>query len=521
LKKQQDSIFFYATREKELAEKMNKPLLKIIAYIDMGDAYYLTRQHDKVMSYNRRALKLAQKKNAKKLLSDIHLNIAQSHLKLSRQRTKKVLDSAIFHGNKALQFAKTANYGSGIYESSVVLADFLNVNGQHKTALSLIETVIDLPKEKTPANSSFNAPFYYAVILKDNKQYSKAKDIVKELISDVEKDQYSQRASLYFFLSALYAYNNQPDSTDFAIKQAIIARNANDEVRVNKKIVELQTQYETQKKEQEIKSLEQQRRLEKLKIKNLQVQRYILLFFLLLLLVGGGWFLNRRRLMMKLETEQKEYAKQMSEQKALRSQMNPHFIFNALNSIQQYIIINQKDKVSDYLGNFADLIRRYLSYSSKKSISLTEEVEALKIYLNLETLRFEEDFHYYISLSTYLDADSVHIPCMIVQPYIENAIRHGLLHKKGKRQLLVSFAKGENDTILCIIEDNGIGRKKGFELSQKRNQKHKSFAEKATHDRLQLFNLMKNDKVGVTIIDLFDKEKNTGTKVVINLPILT
>lgn len=221
----------------------------------------------------------------------------------------------------------------------------------------------------------------------------------------------------------------------------------------------------------------------------------------------------------KLQLEKKHNESQLN---TLKLQMNPHFIFNALNSIQQYIVKNKKEEASDYLGDFADLIRRYLNYSTKNSISILEEVEALKIYLNLEALRFEDDFNYHISLSSFLDTETIQIPSMMIQPYIENAIRHGLLHKKGKRKLLVSFYKSEqNNTIICVVEDNGIGRKRGFELSQKRYHNHKSFAEKATQERLKLFNTYRDTEVGVEIIDLQEDDQSLGTKVILNLPILS
>ncbi|MEE9363629.1 MAG: histidine kinase [Cellulophaga sp.] len=209
-----------------------------------------------------------------------------------------------------------------------------------------------------------------------------------------------------------------------------------------------------------------------------------------------------------------------SELKALKSQMNPHFIFNALNSIQEYIITNKKNEASDYLGRFADLIRRYLNHSDSRSISLIEEVESLQMYLDLEALRFEKELSYSISLSKTLDNETIHIPTMMVQPYLENAIRHGLLHKKGKRKLLVSFTKGEEGIVICVIEDNGVGRKRSVELNQKRDKNHKSFAEKATQERLDLINHGKEQKVGVLITDLFKQGEPSGTKIILSIPIL-
>ncbi len=210
-----------------------------------------------------------------------------------------------------------------------------------------------------------------------------------------------------------------------------------------------------------------------------------------------------------------------SELKALKSQMNPHFIFNTLNSIQEYIVTNKKNEASEYLGRFADLIRRYLKHSETGSISIADEVESLEIYLDLEGLRFEDDFNYHITLAQALTDVTLRIPTMMVQPYVENAIRHGLLHKKGKRKLVVSFTKGKEGTINCIVEDNGIGRKKGVMLSKKLRNKHESFAEKATQERLSLFNDSATKKIGVETIDLYEGEKPIGTKIILNIPIIS
>ena len=202
----------------------------------------------------------------------------------------------------------------------------------------------------------------------------------------------------------------------------------------------------------------------------------------------------------------------------LRSQMNPHFIFNALNSIQEFIILNKKDLASDYLGKFADLIRTYLDHSTRGSITLQEEIDCLSIYLELEKNRFEDKFTYQIE-NQIESADTIEIPTMLLQPYVENALKHGLLHKKENRKLTVIMQYSENqELILCSIEDNGVGRKKAKELAAKR-PKHKSFALKATQDRLQLLNYGSERKIGVRIMDLYSELENpTGTRVEITIP---
>ncbi|QHI38538.1 Sensor histidine kinase YpdA [Kordia antarctica] len=205
----------------------------------------------------------------------------------------------------------------------------------------------------------------------------------------------------------------------------------------------------------------------------------------------------------------------------LRSQMNPHFIFNALNSIQEYIILNKKNLASDYLGKFADLIRTYLNHSNKGAISLQDEIDCLEMYLELEELRFEDKLSYTFHIDENIDTESLSIPTMLIQPYVENALKHGLLHKKDNRLLSISLQTvPKKNAIICTIEDNGIGREKALELKIKKDKMHKSFGTQATQDRLDLLNYGKGKRIGVSIEDLYDAhtKEPSGTKVVITIP---
>jgi len=202
----------------------------------------------------------------------------------------------------------------------------------------------------------------------------------------------------------------------------------------------------------------------------------------------------------------------------LRSQMNPHFIFNALNSIQEYIILNQKKLASDYLGKFADLMRAYLRHSSKGRVTLEEEIDCLGMYLELEKLRFEDKLTYSIK-SEVLESSHICIPTMLIQPYVENALKHGLLHRKENRVLKVNFWLNEElKTVKCKIVDNGIGRTKAKEYKARSYKQHKSFATKANQDRLDLLNYGKEKQIGVTITDLLNEELAVGTQVDIVIP---
>ncbi len=233
---------------------------------------------------------------------------------------------------------------------------------------------------------------------------------------------------------------------------------------------------------------------------------------------------KRKEELRKKEIKQVEVERQLVALKLenLRSQMNPHFIFNALNSIQEYIMLNQKKLASDYLGKFADLMRTYLNHSKKGNITLQEEVDCIKMYLELEKLRFEDKMEYVMSISGTLAPNVVSIPTMLVQPYIENALKHGLLHRKTNRRLQIDFHIDDaTNAIRCVIIDNGIGRDKAKEYKARSRKQHKPFATRATEDRLNLINDGKEKKAGVTITDLFEDGEPAGTRVDIMIPFTT
>ncbi len=225
----------------------------------------------------------------------------------------------------------------------------------------------------------------------------------------------------------------------------------------------------------------------------------------------------------KIALEKAEMDKELvfSQLENLRSQMNPHFIFNALNSIQEYIVTNEKETASAFLVKFSRLIRIYLEHSRLSDVPLEEELKALQLYLELEKDRFEDTLQYSIHIAKDLDLKNSKVPSLFIQPYVENALKHGLLHKKENRILTVSFdLSATKEMLICTIEDNGIGRKASAELNLSRSHSHKSFATTANQRRVELINKTKKNKTTVTIEDLQDVNMNAlGTKVVIAMPL--
>ena len=172
-----------------------------------------------------------------------------------------------------------------------------------------------------------------------------------------------------------------------------------------------------------------------------------------------------------------------------------------------------------YLGKFADLMRKTLDASGQQSITLQEEIDLLTSYIELEKLRFGQDFSFNISID--LDGhyiDEIRIPSMLIQPYVENAVKHGLLHKTGVKILDVKFYI-KKDKLICEISDNGIGRKKSTEIKLRRKKQHPSFSSHANKKRIELFNEMTTQTISLKIIDLFQDGISHGTKVVLGFPL--
>ncbi|MBK8520560.1 MAG: histidine kinase [Chitinophagaceae bacterium] len=208
-----------------------------------------------------------------------------------------------------------------------------------------------------------------------------------------------------------------------------------------------------------------------------------------------------------------------SKLKAIKSQMNPHFFYNALNTIQSYILANDKKQAVNYLSKFSALTRTILEMSEKETIPLSEEIKTLGLYLDIEKARFSEDFEYDIKTVNISDADHIKIPAMLLQPYIENAVKHGLLHKNGPKNLSVTFEK-QPDQLLISIDDNGIGMKKSAELNAIKNKNHRSFATGAMQTRIDLLNKNNSRKISISNIEKQNgAEQSLGTTVIINIPI--
>ena len=226
-------------------------------------------------------------------------------------------------------------------------------------------------------------------------------------------------------------------------------------------------------------------------------------------------------IIIKREKQKTAINKKISELKlqALQAQMNPHFIFNTINAIQYFINKKDNDSAYFYLTKFSRLLRRTLENSEKLRIPLEEELESLKLYLELQLLRYGNKFSYHIDIDPKIDSHIIEIPSMVFQPYIENSIQHGFSSTRKGGKLEISI-KQKDDLLVCNIVDNGVGIKKSLSLKKEKRSQHISSGMKLTAERLEIINTAHKDNINVSINDLKETSENeSGTQVTLQIPI--
>jgi len=497
-----------------------------------GIAYVYQHQHEnkKALDYYMKALGYLQKTSDHNALGILYQNIGE-HYQEAQQ-----LNEAVSYLVKSLEAFKRGGSKGGTITTLTLLSDVYRQLGFIDKALAgdmealAISKTITYERAKYYVNNSLGKT-YYAM-----KEYATSKEYLEQAIAIAEKikmneemrDTYLSLAQVSDKLSNhIEAYRYQQLHTAYA-----------DSVRSKERtsqLTEMEVRFESERKEKENQLLKKDNDVNKLYISVITIS------FLSVVIIGFLFF-NRQRLKIKstqalVETEkklmeaeaknaqlkqaeklQREFNKQLAdvEMKALKAQMNPHFIFNSLNSINWYIIKSESEKASLYLTKFSKLIRLILDNSNHKIISLDQEMSALRLYLDLEVLRFNEKFTYSISIQPSLNPLAIGVPPMIIQPFVENAIWHGLLHKEsvGKLEIQIDSMPGG---IQCIIIDNGIGRKKAAELKSKAADKEKSYGMNITRDRLDMLN-RESTVASIEIIDLEDEYgQPLGTKVIVKI----
>jgi tetratricopeptide (TPR) repeat protein len=280
----------------------------------------------------------------------------------------------------------------------------------------------------------------------------------------------------------------------------------------NRDLLEMQTKYETSRKEQQIEQLDRENNY---KEQRLDQSRIIMagLGLMMIMLVFIGILLIRQN---RIKTQQKMV---ILEQKLLRSQMNPHFIFNSMASIQDFILAKDTRSAASYLSRFAMLIRNILDASLEETIPLTKEIDTIEHYLELQKVRLEEKVDFIIIKNEAFEDEELRIPAFLVQPFVENAIEHGIRHKAEKGIVKVEFRK-QGPWLSVVVEDNGVGRANAFKFEEIKRKGHTSVSTTLVQERLKILNRRSRRKISVEIRDLADDAGNAnGTRVEIRVPV--
>ncbi len=254
-------------------------------------------------------------------------------------------------------------------------------------------------------------------------------------------------------------------------------------------------------------------------------QRWWFYVLIVLAVAAIGYIIFRERIKV-LRRKQREVLQKLklenelrlTQQSALKAQMNPHFIFNVLNSIKGYIYESDKQNAIRYLTDFSRLVRKVLDMSSKTTVSLSEELDAVELYIHLEAMLLDSEFSYDIRIADEVDADFIKVPALLIQPYVENAFKHGLRHRKGAKALNMDIHYSTRDVLEIRITDNGVGRAASEAINKGNSATHESFASEASRKRLDLLNHRQKELVGVEIVDNFDEQGDpAGTTVIIRI----
>ncbi len=484
-------------------------------YEGLGDAYLSTQDYNQsLLSYNK-GLEEAQKRNIVTKVTDLNSKIAEAYNK------KGEIAEAEGYFNKSLSLSNTVGKKRAV-EEKVKVADFLNRNNNYESEIELRQQALDdisemdsIISNESPLTSQ-KQNYKIGRAYNSQNKYDKAIEYLGKSIEEaykkedliVEKDAKRKLSEVYEnkgdFTKALSTYKEYTDLVDklYVRKEQEISQSA----RFSKNLVTKQNRIESLESERE---LSQSKYL--LSIEQTKRQKMIIYS-----LFGGVLLLLLLAFFMFKYIKQQRLANNLLALKSLRSQMNPHFIFNALNSVNSFIASNDERTANKYLTDFSKLMRAVLENSEEDFIPLEKEMELLQLYTKLEHFRFQDKFDYTITVDEEISVKDFVIPPMLLQPYIENAVWHGLRYKKEKGVLKIAITQNGKEEIEIAIIDNGIGRQKSKALKTEHQQKQNSKGMGNIKKRVSILNDMYKDKVDVFISDYQDQE-DTGTKVVVRL----
>lgn len=506
---------------------------KIVLYEGLGDAYKGLKNTNQAVAKYTKGLDLAKKELVKPKITDLNTKIAEAYGDANQT------EEAVGYFKNSLKSAKTEAPQRAL-DVNDRAADFYNKNSLYNEEMKLrqqsledIELLESSSKKKAVKRNAVTKEVE-APITRQRINYKIANNLIvqdkldeaipylEESISEaaseddlvVQKDATRKLSEVYDdkgdYSKALETYKKYAAVADtlYARKEQEISRAE----RLSKQIAEKQNRITGLEKDKELyesKSSLAQTKQDLYTTTSTKQKILIYALFLGMLLLGIAAFFFYR------SNRQQKLANNLLALKSLRSQMNPHFIFNALNSVNNYISKSDERSANRFLSEFSTLMRAVLENSEEDFIPLTKELELLELYVKLEHSRFSDKFNYTITTDPNIDVAAYQIPPMLLQPYIENAIWHGLRYKDELGFLNINLKQKNKEAIEITIEDNGIGRKKSAELKTQNQKKQRSKGMGNIKKRVAILNSMYKDKVDVSIKDL--SSDGSGTKVLLTL----
>jgi len=526
----------------EIFQQLENDLSKSVAIYKIGYSFIRSAQFDSALVYLHNALDICKRIGHKK-----HLAIIYDYLGITFEWKDDLIPFEQREGGwKAIPYLDTCYYYAKLSDFKLYEEISLSNIGEcyhhyiyppdYKKAeefyLKSIE--VALSDNSTFRNKSSTIA-WLGEMYADIGQFEKSKyylNLAMEYLAKFEKQRDSNIVSFqfdrkytdlnYYWWSKHYVYTGYKKLYQYlgenekAIKYAELRHQVLDSMRqinTRNQIDYLLVTEENNRTNQQIQLLQRETELQKF-----QARRSInILIVLVLLSVITGFILLLYFRNIGLKTDKE---KSTLQQRLFRSQMNPHFIFNSLASIQNSIINEDPEKASKYLARFSKLVRNILVSSVEEFCTLEEEIATIENYLELQKIRFPDKFDYTIEVDPGIDEDIIRIPTMLSQPFIENAIEHGIQHKSGKGNIAIKFSRHHNIVKLEIVDD-GVGRKKAAEILKQQQPEHHSLAIKITLQRLEILNKKRKQNIKLLITDLEDKNGSpAGTKATFDIPIL-
>ncbi|CAM1365940.1 tetratricopeptide repeat protein [Tenacibaculum xiamenense] len=467
---------------------------------NIGYVYKMMGNIKKALTYYEECKQISNELGYQEIIADSDLSIADCYM------LNKEYDKALEYGFKSQQLAEEKGFKSIIASSTCLIGDVYTEQGKYQDALEYLKKGLALSKDTGEKSLEAKATSNIGKIYWKQKKYHLAKEYINKGITLASKINYPSvirdATKILVELEKVTGnYKNALESMEVyhSIYDSILGKEK------SQQIAQLQVKHDTEKKEQAIVNLHQKNTIQAYELKESKLKLMIYGgLVVLLVLLGTLFFLIYRQKQFKLKQQNKEI-----EQNLLRVQMNPHFIFNAMSAIHDYIDKGAKVQAGQYLVKFSKLIRQVLDNSRNNFVTLEEEIKMLDNYLFLQNLRREHPFEYKINVSDDIDEEEIALPPMFAQPFVENAIEHGLANIKDNATIDVFFTM-KKDGLELQVKDNGEGIKKS---TSPKNDNHISHAIKITEERIDLFKQMGNKNIA-----FFVESISSGTSVTFKLP---